>query len=310
MTTKGRPSLDHKSLASKPVKSRQELDSAVSQIDFGPLKPDFPMSLLTSGVMGKKKHDSFPSHEENFVKETAYKLEKKKTSGLDKEDHRLGHRARLRERFMKAGAAGIADYEMLELALFAAFPRGDVKPIAKALLKKFKTLTGIIHASPLELQKIEGVGPAAVTSLKVVGAFGELLLKEAIERGPINENFEQVINYCRLTMENLKEEQLRLLFLDQKYQLICDEVQQQGTINHTPVYTREVIKRALELGASGIIIIHNHPTGDPTPSRADIQVTQDIIDAGKRLGVAVHDHIIIGKNTQFSMRTQGMLGNS
>lgn len=222
-------------------------------------------------------------------------------------EHQKGHRSRLRARFMKAGLRGIADYELLELVLFAAYPRGDVKPLAKELLAHFKTFTGVIHASEIELLRIKGIGPAAVATLKIAGAFGEKLLQEGLQRGPVNSNLEKVVDYCRLAMEHLREEQLRLLFLDKKYQLIADEVQQTGTVDHTPVYPREVIKRALELGASGIILVHNHPTGDPTPSRADVEVTKEIQEACVKLGIEVHDHIIIGKKEHISFRAKGLI---
>lgn len=221
--------------------------------------------------------------------------------------HALGHRARLRERFMTAGLNGVADYELLELVLFAAFPRGDIKPLAKLLLKEFKTLSGVFHASPQELKRIKGMGDSGVTSLKVVLAASQKLLQEKTQDGHYQNSLPQVIDYCRMTMGDLKHEQLRLLFLDRKNKIMRDEVQQEGTVDHTPVYTREVIKRALEIGASGLIIVHNHPSGDPTPSQADIRVTRQIQDAAEKLDIHIHDHIIIAKDTYISFRAKGLL---
>jgi DNA repair protein radc len=223
------------------------------------------------------------------------------------EQHQLGHRARLRERFLTAGRAAITDYELLELILYGAYPRGDIKPLAKTLIKEFKCFAGVIYASPTELRRIKGIGPAALASIRAVQVAAEVLLHEPLKAGPVHTSLSHVLEYLKVTMQNLKYEQLRILFLDKRNQLIADEVQQTGTIDHTPVYPREVVKRALELGASGLILVHNHPTGDPTPSQADVRVTQDIQDAAIKLGVLVHDHIIIGKGTHVSFRTQGLL---
>lgn len=221
--------------------------------------------------------------------------------------HSSGHRKRLRDRFLNGGADAVADYELLEMILFSAHPRGDVKPLAKQLLKVYKNFAGVIKANPQDLLKQPGVGEAAVSALKVIEASVIHMLRYELEESPILASGHQVLEYCKLTMGHLKNEQLRLLFLDRHNRLIADEVQQEGTIDHTPVYTREVIKRALELGASGMIVVHNHPTGDPTPSRSDITVTQEIKEAADRLGIFVHDHIIIGKSTHTSMRAKGLV---
>lgn len=226
---------------------------------------------------------------------------------MAQDQHRLGHRARLRERFLMGGNEAVAEYELLELILFAAFPRGDIKPLAKDLLKAFKTFSGVIRASEGELLRFKGMGKAGVTALKVAEAAAQKLLLEKAQSGPLQSTLPQVIDYCKVAMGGLKNEQLRLLFLDKRHQIIADEVQQEGTVDHTPVYTREVIKRALELGASGLIIVHNHPSGDPTPSQSDIRVTKDIQDAAERLNIQVHDHIIIGKDTHVSFRAKGLL---
>ena len=223
-------------------------------------------------------------------------------------DHRLGHRQRLRDRFINGGPESVAEYELLELVLFAAYPRGDVKPLAKDLLKKFKTFSGVIRASESELMQIKGFGQAGYAALKVVESAAQKLLQHDMSDRPILSNWQHVLNYCKATMGHLKNEQLRLLFLDRHHHLICDEVQQEGTIDHTPVYIREVIKRALELGASGLIVVHNHPSGDPTPSKADISVTQKIMEASEKLGILLHDHVIIAGHKHLSFRTQGLLG--
>ena len=226
---------------------------------------------------------------------------------MAQDQHRLGHRARLRERFLGGGTEAVADYELLELILFAAFPRGDIKPLAKQLLKEFKTFSGVVTAEETELLRFKGMGKAGVTALKVAEASAQKLLQEMTRTGPLQSTLPQVIEYCRVAMGTLKNEQLRLLFLDKRNQIITDEVQQEGTADHTPVYTRNVIKRALELGASGLIIVHNHPSGDPTPSQADIRVTKDIPEAAERLSIHVHDHIIIAKDAHVSFRAKGLL---
>ncbi len=226
---------------------------------------------------------------------------------MAEDQHRLGHRARLRERFLVGNVEAVADYELLELILFAAFPRGDIKPLAKTLLKTFKTFSGVITASEIELLRYKGMGKAGVAALKVVEASAQKLLREKARIGPLQSTFPQVIDYCKVAMGSLKNEQLRLLFLDKRHQIITDEVQQTGTVDHTPVYTREVIKRALELGASGLIIVHNHPSGDPTPSQADIKATRDIQSAAEKLNIQVHDHIIIAKDTHVSFKAKGLM---
>jgi DNA repair protein RadC len=218
-----------------------------------------------------------------------------------------GHRQRLRERFLSGGRNALADYELLELILFAAKTRGDVKPLAKTLLKTFRSFTAVIHASEAELARVKGLGTAGIAALKAVKAALECLLYDEIKQQPVLASWPQVLNYCKVTMENLTIEQLRLLFLDRQHRLIRDEVQNQGTIDHTPVYIREIIKRALELGASGLIIVHNHPSGDPTPSRSDITITQDLREAAETVSLFVMDHIIVGKGAYYSFRSHGLL---
>ncbi|MFA6266761.1 MAG: DNA repair protein RadC [Pseudolabrys sp.] len=216
--------------------------------------------------------------------------------------HYHGHRERLRERFRKAGADAVNEYELLELVLFRAIPQRDVKPLAKELIARFGSFGEVVAAPRNLLKEIKGVGDAAVDELKIVqAAAGRLARGEASKRTVLS-SWGSVIDYCRTTMAYEDKEQFRLLFLDKRNQLIADEVQQKGTVDHTPVYPREVVKRALELSATALILVHNHPSGDPTPSRADIQMTQAIIDVAKPLGIAVHDHIIVGKDGHASFK--------
>jgi DNA repair protein RadC len=216
--------------------------------------------------------------------------------------HYHGHRQRLRERFLEAGSEALSDYEMLELILFRAIPQRDVKPLAKELLKTFGSFAETISAPVERLKKIKGLGDASVTELKLVQAAANRLLRGEVKRRPVLSSWASVLDYYRVTMAFEDKEQFRVLFLDKRNQLIADEVQQTGTVDHTPVYPREVVKRALELSATAVILLHNHPSGDPTPSRADIHMTQAIIDVAKPLGIAVHDHIIVGKDGHASLK--------
>jgi DNA repair protein RadC len=227
----------------------------------------------------------------------------KKPSELAEEaPHYHGHRERLRERFREAGSDAVTDYELLELVLFRALPRRDVKPLAKELIAKFGSFAEVIAASPQRLAEIKGLGDAAITELKVVQAAANRLARGQVKRRPVLSSWSSVLDYCRTAQAFADKEQFRILFLDKRNQLIADELQQTGTVDHTPVYPREVVKRALELSATAIILVHNHPSGDPTPSRADIQMTQAIIEVAKPLGIAVHDHIIVGKEGHASFK--------
>lgn len=221
--------------------------------------------------------------------------------------HYEGHRQRLRERFRTAGPGAIADYELVELILFGAKPRGDVKPLAKELLHRFKTFGAIVAASESELLKVKGMGESSVTAFKVILAGVQKLMLQNLEDRPLLTSWKEVVSYCQVTMGHLTVEHLRLLFLDRQHKLIADEVQQQGTLDHTPVYVREIIKRALELSASGLILVHNHPSGDPTPSRSDITVTKEIQETAERLGIHVHDHIIVTQGSYTSLRAKGLM---
>jgi DNA repair protein RadC len=216
--------------------------------------------------------------------------------------HFHGHRERLRERFREAGADALSDYELLELVLFRALLRRDVKPIAKDLIAKFGSFPEVISAPAARLAEVKGLGAATITELKVVHAAATRLARGQVRKRPILSSWSNVIDYCRTTMAFAEKEQFRVLFLDKRNQLIIDELQQTGTVDHTPVYPREVVKRALELSATALILVHNHPSGDPTPSHADIQMTQTIIEVARPLGIAVHDHIIVGRDGHFSFK--------
>ncbi len=218
-----------------------------------------------------------------------------------------GHRRRLRERFMTAGAEALADYELLEMALFRALPRRDTKPCAKALIGRFGSLAGVLAADPAELKKLDGIGDIAVADLKLIRAFAERLGREQILGRQVLSSWSAVLDYCRTAMAHESREQFRILFLDKKNVLIADEVQQRGTVDHTPVYPREIVRRALELSATAVILVHNHPSGDPTPSDADVRMTRTIVDAARPLGIAVHDHVVIGRSGHASFRTMGLI---
>ena len=226
---------------------------------------------------------------------------------MTKEDYRTGHRQRLRQRFLKGGADAIADYELLEMLLFASHPRGDVKPLARKLVAKFGDAGKVLTASPEALMGVEGVGESAAVSLKIAEAAAQALLRKKVEKGPVLSNWTSLLDYCHSILAGKKKEEFHLLFLNSKNELLADEKQQSGTINHAPVYPREVIARALELGASAIILVHNHPTGDPTPSPADIKVTREIVQAGLGVSVGIHDHLIIGSEGHYSFKSEGLI---
>ena len=227
-------------------------------------------------------------------------------SPSDKPDY-IGHRERLRQRFLKGGADALPDYELLELVLYSALPRRDTKPLAKALLARFGSFADVISARPERLMEVDGVGKGVVAGLKVLHAAAlRLSQAEALNRTALS-SWSSLIDYCRASMAYHDKEQFRILFLDRKNKIIADEVQQEGTVDHTPVYPREVIKRALELSATAIILVHNHPSGDPTPSRADIDMTKRIVEASEKLSITVHDHVIIGREGHASFRQLGLI---
>ncbi len=224
-------------------------------------------------------------------------------SGLrDSAPHYHGHRQRLRDRFMDAGEAALADYEMLELLLFRAIARRDVKPLAKALIARFGSFAETVAARPERLREVEGLSEAAIVEIKLVEASAKRLARGALQRRPVLSSFMEVLDYCRTAMAFAEREEFRILFLDKRNALIADEVQGVGTIDHTPVYPREIVRRALELGASALILAHNHPSGDPTPSAADIRMTKDIAAIAQPFGITVHDHLIVGRHGHASFR--------
>jgi len=217
------------------------------------------------------------------------------------------HRKRLRERFLAGGAAALPDYEMLELILFRAIPRQDVKPLTHTLLQVFGDFNRVLSAPVSRLAEVKGVGDAVITELKIVEAAAQRLARSRILQRHVISSWDAVLDYCHTTMAHRDTEQFRVLFLDRKNVLVADEAQAQGTVDHVPVYPREVVKRALELNASALILVHNHPSGDPTPSKADIAMTQQIQTAAEALGLTLHDHLVIGKSRELSFRSEGLL---
>lgn len=221
--------------------------------------------------------------------------------------HYIGHRQRLKEKLLTNGANTLADYELLELVLSIAIPRKDVKPLAKELISKFKTFGGVITAKPTELSQIKGIGDTTIATLKIIEASQIKILKDKIEETSIISNWSELIDYCKLNIGNKDTEEFHILYLNTKCHLIKDETHSTGTINSSSVYTREIIKRVLELGATSIILIHNHPTGDSTPSKADISITQKIIKALETIDVSVHDHLIVSKGNYTSFKMLGLI---
>lgn len=222
--------------------------------------------------------------------------------------HYHGHRTRLRARFLKDLGASIPDYELVEMLLFGAHPRGDVKPLAKVLLKQFHgSLAELLAADPVEIRKVKGASDATVAALKAVHLAAVCAAREPVAGRTIISSWQQLLDYCRTAMARETREQLRVLFLDRKNALMADEVQGTGTVDQAPVYPREVLKRALELGATAIIMVHNHPSGDPTPSQADVDITREVRDAAARLDILLHDHVIIGRTGHASFRNSGLL---
>ena len=219
--------------------------------------------------------------------------------------HHSGHRDRLRARFVKSGSGACEDYELLELLLFAAIPRRDVKPLAKTLLKQFGSIAGVMAADMHDLSQVKGLSENSAALIKVVHALTQRMLIEDVEQKPILSSWKKLLDYCHVAMAHEKREQFRVLFLNRKNQLIADEVQQVGTVDHAPVYPREIVKRALEHGATALILVHNHPSGDPIPSDSDIAMTEEIIRAARTLDVVVHDHLIIAKSGHASFKAHG-----
>jgi DNA repair protein RadC len=226
---------------------------------------------------------------------------------MNKKPHYLGHRERLKERFQKVGYLGMHDYELLEMVLCLAIPRGDVKPIAKELLMRFKTLEGVFHADPLLLAEIKGIGPSSIHTLKIILSIHQRMLQMKLHKKHLLTNFEQVLDYCYTHMAFERIEEIRILFLDAKMNLMKDEVHQRGSVTSSTLYVQEIIKKALDLGSTGMILIHNHPSDDTTPSDSDKNLTNFLSLTAKPLNITLHDHIIIGKNGYFSFRQENLL---
>jgi DNA repair protein RadC len=218
-----------------------------------------------------------------------------------------GHRSRMREKLLDRGPGALADYEILEMLLFFAFKKGDTKPLAKALINRYGSFAGVLTAPQQELLVMRGLGEHSVTAIKLVQDAALRLAKAELGDKPLLNNWDRLIDYLNVAISREKVEQFRVLFLDSKNRLLADEAQARGTVNHTPVYPREVIKRALELHATALILVHNHPSGDPTPSRADIEMTAEIRKAGEVFSVVVHDHLIIGNGRHLSFRREHLL---
>lgn len=217
------------------------------------------------------------------------------------------HRQRLRDRFLGGGPAALQDYELLEMVLFQAIPRQDVKPLANQLMAEFGDLSRVMAASAARLRSIKGVGDGVITQLKLVEACAQRMARARVINRPVLASWNAVLDYCHTTMSHRETEQFRILFLDRKNVLIADEAQAEGTVDHVPVYPREVMRRALDLNASALIMVHNHPSGDPTPSQADIAMTDTIRTVGEALSITLHDHIVIGKSCELSFRSEGLL---
>jgi DNA repair protein RadC len=220
--------------------------------------------------------------------------------------HYVGHRDRLRERALAGGLSALPDYELLELFLFRAIPRGDVKPLAKQLLTRFGSLAGVLGATSDELKTVKGVGDTLALDLKLLHETALRTAREAVGKRPVISSWSALLAYVKTALAHQAREQFRVLFLDKKNQLIADEIMNRGTVDHAPVYPREVMRRALELSASAVILVHNHPSGDPTPSGADIDMTRQVVDAGRSLRIAVHDHLIVGRDGVASLKALGL----
>jgi DNA repair protein RadC len=232
---------------------------------------------------------------------------KAKPATTDKTPHHAGHRDRLRGRFIKSGSGAFEDYELLEMVLFTAIPRRDVKPLAKKLISDFGGLAGVLGASLSDLQAVKGLGENAAVFIKSVHALTERVLVAGVRKKPLLSSWQKLIDYCHVAMAHEKREHFRVLFLNRKNELIADEVQQVGTVDHAPVYPREIVRRALELGATALILVHNHPSGDPTPSDSDITMTEEVVRAARALDILVHDHLIVSRSGHASLKALGLL---
>ncbi len=234
-------------------------------------------------------------------------LAPRRGAGAEQPSYIRDHRARLRERFLAGGAAAMPDYELLELVLFRAIPRRDVKPLARRLLEAFGDFNAVLSAPAPRLAEVEGCGQSVITELKIVEAAAQRLARSRVLHRPVLSSWQALLDYCHTAMAHRQTEQVRVLYLDRKNRLIADEAQGSGTVDHVPIYPREVVKRALELNASALILVHNHPSGDPTPSQADITMTEAIRAAAEVLSITLHDHLVIGRDRALSFRSEGYL---
>lgn len=226
---------------------------------------------------------------------------------MDTKPHYLGHRERLRSRLLDSARGTLPDYEILEMLLFLSKPRGDVKPIAKELMATFGSFGAVLNANPEALTHIKGVGDSTLAALRIVQEAIDRVLKQDIQAKPVLQHWKALLDYCRAVMGHLATEQFRILYLNKQGVLITDEVQSNGTVDYTPIYPREVVKRALYLGATAIILVHNHPSGDPTPSPADIDMTYKVMEACKPVDITIHDHLILSTNKHYSFKSNGVI---
>ena len=218
-----------------------------------------------------------------------------------------GHRGRLRQRLLTGGAEALADYELLEYLLFAAFRQGDTKGLAKRLIDQFGSFSGVLNADPGALSQVKGMGQASAASLHAVSLAARRMARGAVKQQPVLSSWQALLDYLAIDMSALKHERVRVLYLDTKNRLIDDHLAAEGSIDEAAIHPREVIRRAFDVGASALILVHNHPSGDPEPSRADIQITHRIAEAGKLLGITVHDHVIVGRGSHVSLRAKGLI---
>jgi DNA repair protein RadC len=225
----------------------------------------------------------------------------------EREHGGAGHRARLRQRLLEGGAEALADYEVLEYLLFGAQARGDTKPVAKELLKRFGSLSAVLDAGPGALKQVKGVSEASVGALKIAALAARRMARSEVRQQPVLGSWQALLDYLTIDMAHLKVERVRVLYLDSRNRLVSDHLASEGTVDEAAIHPREVIRRGLDLGATALILVHNHPSGNPEPSRADIQITQRIAEAGRLLGMTVHDHVIVGREGHVSLRSKGLI---
>ena len=234
-------------------------------------------------------------------------VELPQAEGKSPEHGGTGHRGRLRQRLLEGGAEALADYEVLEYLLFAAYRQGDTKPLAKELIKRFGSLSGVLNATPGALMQVKGMGETGVGALKSVALAARRLARSEVRQQPVLGSWQALLDYLTIDMAHLTVERVRVLYLDTRNRLVLDDHVGDGSIDEAAIHPREVIRKALDIGASALILVHNHPSGDPSPSRADIQITQRIAEAGRLLGVTVHDHVIVGRSGHVSLRAKGLI---